>query len=108
MSYGAFNNALLSEIRSQFCHVDSDPAAGKRVHLESAGGSLKLRTAIRLAAEVAERPDNAGRDNAASRDLDAIMAAGRADVALFVGAREGQIISGESTTANIFRLVDAA
>jgi cysteine desulfurase/selenocysteine lyase len=108
MSSGLFNDELLSEIRSQFCHVDSDPAAGKRIHFESAGGSLKLRTAVQQAAEIAARPDNAGRDNAASRELDAIMLAGRSDVALFVGAREGQVISGESTTANIFRLVDAA
>jgi selenocysteine lyase/cysteine desulfurase len=66
-----------------------------------------LQAAIRQAADIAARPDNSGRDNAASRDLDAIMSAGRQDVALFVGASEGHVISGESTTANIFRLVEA-
>ncbi|MDZ4818774.1 MAG: aminotransferase class V-fold PLP-dependent enzyme [Planctomycetota bacterium] len=108
MSNEVFNDELLREIRSRFCHVDSDPAAGRRVHFESAGGSLKLRAAVQQAAEIAARPDNAGRDNAASRDLDAIISTGRRDVALFSGALGGQIVSGESTTANIFRLVEAA
>jgi cysteine desulfurase / selenocysteine lyase len=107
MSNGEYNDSVLAEVRSRFCHVESDPAAGKRIHFESAGGSLKLRAAVQEAAEIAARPDNAGRDNWASRELDEIMAAGRSDVASFLGARSGQVISGESTTANIFRLVEA-
>ena len=80
---------------------------GQRIYFESAGGSLALRSAVERAAEIASRPDNAGRDNASSRDLESVMARGREDVELFLGARSGQIISGESTTANVFRIVEA-
>lgn len=104
---GIFPPALLDQVRSRFSHLESDPVAGRRIYLESAGGSLTLTSAVKRASEIAARPDNAGRDNAASRELESIMARGREDVALFLGARSGQIISGESSSANVFRIVEA-
>lgn len=104
---GYFPTDLLDQVRSRFHHVDSDPVMGRRIYFESAGGSLALRSAVERAAEIASRPDNAGRDNASSRDLESIMARGRDDAQLFLGARSGRIISGESTTANVFRIVEA-
>ena len=104
---GYFPTDLLDQVRSRFHHVESDPVMGRRIYFESAGGSLALRSAVGRAAEIAARPDNAGRDNASSRDLESIMARGREDVELFLGARSGQIISGESSTANVFRIVEA-
>jgi selenocysteine lyase/cysteine desulfurase len=104
---GQFSTDLLDQVRSRFHHMKSDPVMGPRIYFESAGGSLSLRSAVERSAEIAARPDNAGRDNASSRDLESIMARGREDAELFLGARSGRIISGESTTANVFRIVEA-
>ena len=68
MSYGVFNDALLSEIRSQFRHVDRIQPPADAFIPTCVADRLAFEPPFDKAAEVAERPDNAGRDNAASRD----------------------------------------
>ena len=53
-------------------------------------------------------PDNSGRDNPASREVDKAIAVGRRDVALFLNARDGTILSEQSSTACAFRILEAA
>ena len=43
-----FDGKLQAEIKDRFWNVDSDPEAGKRLFFENAGGSLRLKAAIRL------------------------------------------------------------
>lgn len=98
---------LLALIRSQFEYLDTDPDAGKRLYLDNAGGSLALRKSIKASSSSAACPDNAGRANEASRRVGATISRGRADAALFLGARSGLVMCGESTTANVFRVMDS-
>jgi cysteine desulfurase / selenocysteine lyase len=104
----AFDKVLLNEIRSRFCHVDSDPYLGKRVYLENAGGSLTLQSVVDTQSSSASLPSNAGRDNAGSHAVEEYIAKGRDAVRDFLNADDGAIISCDSTTSHAFRVLEAA
>lgn len=104
----AFSTELLGEIRERFHHVDQCPYSGKRVFFENAGGSLTLKAVVQRVAEVASVPDNAHRDNAASRAIEQIVDDGREALADFFGAQDGVIFSGETGSECLFRLIRAA
>lgn len=99
---------LLEQIRSRFAHVDTCPHDGPRVFFENAGGALTLNSVVKTSAELAAIPDNQGRDNPASQALMQQISQGRQDALRFFQASHGQIITGESGTELIFRLVSAA
>lgn len=99
---------LLSAIRDRFHHVDQCPYTGKRVFFENAGGSLTLKAVVHRMAEVAAVPDNAHRDNDASRAIEQLVEDGREALREFFGAREGVIFSGETGSECLFRLIRAA
>jgi selenocysteine lyase/cysteine desulfurase len=103
--------ALLAAVRERFHHVDRCPVTGEpRIFLESGGGSLKLKAAIAASAEVSALPDQEGRDNPASQHLSALLDRGRDDLHLLfgtaaLGAARGRVISGETGTRLLYRLV---
>ena len=99
-------DALLAEIRSRFLHVDSDPFSGQRIFFENAGGTLRLKSILPVIEQFTAIPDNAGRTNPASKQIDAAIAQGRSDVALLLGARSGHIAAEQSTTGMIFRVLN--
>ena len=103
-----FDDALLREIRDRFVNVDSDPFSGKRIYFENAGGTLRLKSVVELVSTLTGLPDNAGRLNPASREVDEAITRGRRDIALFLGARSGTIAAEQSTTGMIFRILDTA
>ncbi len=102
-----FNDSLMKEIRARFANVESDPYCGKRIYLESAGGSLRLKSVVEATARHTELPDNAGRISAASKEVDRIIEKGKEDIRLLLGARSGIVFLGESTTGNAFRTLNA-
>ena len=99
---------LLKQIRERFAHVDRCPFEGERVFFENAGGALRLKSVIETSALHAGYPDNQGRANPASRALMQAIAQGKADMALFLNARSGQVFVGESGTEVLFRLIRTA
>lgn len=100
-----FSPGLLEAVRSRFHHVDSCPYQGPRVFFENAGGSLTLKAAVERTAELMALPDNQGRTNVASQALMDIIAQGRADMKLVLGASSGEVFIGESGTELLGRLV---
>ena len=99
---------LLGQIRSRFHHVDVCPITkAPRIYFENGGGSLKLRAAIAAGAEIAAIPDQEQRDNDASRHISGIINRGREDLRLFLGAKDGQVISGETGTELLYRFIRA-
>lgn len=99
---------LLDQIRSRFHHVDVCPITkAPRIYFENGGGSLKLRAAIAAGAEIAAIPDQEQRDNDASRHISGIINRGREDLRLFLGAKDGQVISGETGTELLYRFIRA-
>lgn len=103
-----FSPALQAAIRGRFLHAESDPFSGPRVYLENAGGGLTLKSVFEADQRVSSLPDNAGRDNAASREVGRAIQAGRSDVAAFLNAIGGTILSEQSTTSVAFRILAAA
>lgn len=104
-SFECFAPALMREIRDRFAYVDRDPFVGQRIFFESAGGTLRLRSIVEVTQEYTGYPDNDGRDNDASRALSEVLEKGRQDVALLLGAKTGTIISDQTTTSIIFRIL---
>lgn len=100
-----FDPALLESVRERFHHVDSCPYQGPRVFFENAGGSLTLKAAVTRTAELMALPDNQGRSNVASVALTELIAQGRADMKLLLGATTGEVFVGETGTELLGRLV---
>jgi selenocysteine lyase/cysteine desulfurase len=101
-----FSDTLLEEIRSRFTHVESDPFSGKRIYFENAGGTLKLKSIFEVLKLYTALPDNAGRGNDASKEIDRAISKGRSDIAVFLGAKSGKIIAEQSVTGMIFRILN--
>ncbi len=104
----SFSPELLAEIRGRFAHVDSDPISGERIFFENAGGALTLKSVVETSAFYAAIPDNQGRDNPTSAELMRVIAKAREDMKLFLNASGGQVITGESGTEMLFRLIRSA
>jgi selenocysteine lyase/cysteine desulfurase len=100
-----FTAETLTEIRDRFHHADVCPIQGPRAFFENAGGSLTLKAAVERTAELMAFPDNQGRTNVASKYLVEIIAQGRADMKLLLGASSGEVFVGESGTELLGRLV---
>lgn len=99
---------LLEQVRDRFHYVDHCPIIDQpRIFFESGGGSLKLKAAIERSAEIAAFPDQEGRANDASRHITAILNQGRADLYDYFGSKDGLVISGETGTILLYRLIRA-
>ena len=100
-----FTPELLTAIRDRFHHTDVCPIQGPRAFFENAGGSLTLKSAVECTAELMAFPDNQGRSNVASRYLMDVIAQGRADMMLALGASSGEVFVGETGTELLGRLI---
>ena len=100
-----FDPELLTTIRDRFHHADACPIQGPRAFLENAGGSLTLKACVERTAELMTFPDNQGRTNVASQYLMEIIAQGRADMKLLLGASSGEVFIGETGTELLGRLI---
>ncbi len=96
---------LLEEIRAKFAQVDHCPQQGKRIFFENAGGALTLNSVVETSTQYAAIPDNQGRDNVGSHELNRVIAKAKEDLRIFMNATEGQFFVGESGTELLFRLI---
>jgi len=101
-------DGLMQDIRDRFAHVDICPYVGERVFFENAGGALTLKSVVETSAEFAAIPDNQGRDNPASKELNRIIADAKARTMVLLNAPEGQVFVGESGTELLFRMISNA
>ncbi len=103
-----FTEALSTEIRNRFHHVDHCPYQGKRVFFENAGGALTLKSVAETSATMAAIPDNQGRANPASQYLIDTIDKSRENMRAFLGTQSGVVFVGESGTELLFRLIRTA
>ena len=96
---------LLDDIRGHFAQIDRCPLQGSRVFFENAGGALTLNKAVETSTVFAAIPDNQGRDNQGSHELDRVIDKAKQNLRVFMNAPTGQFFVGESGTELIFRLV---
>ena len=104
---GLFSEDLQEDIRSRFLYVESDPFSGERIWLESASGSLRLKSMVAVLAEQTALADQLGRANPGSKHAGDVVARGIEDVRLFLGAESGVIMPAMSSTHAMFRAVHA-
>ena len=97
-SVAVFDDALMSQVRARFHHVDRCPYTGPRIFFENAGGSLTLKAVVARMAEVAALPDNDHRDNDASRAISCMIDDGRDAMASLLGVEDGIVFGGETGT----------
>ena len=102
------NDELMSGVRERFELVDHCPYQGKRIFFENAGGALTLKTIVQKSKELAAVPDNQGRDNPASHELQNIINQAKENAHAFLGAKDGTVFVGESGTELLFRLISSA
>ena len=99
---------ILDQVRARFHHVDNCPYQGERIFFENAGGALTLRSVVERSSELAAIPDNQGRENPASKELERMIERGKTDVLRFLGTDKGTVFVGESGTEVLFRQLRAA
>jgi len=93
-----FNESTMAEVRERFMHVDTCPYQGPRVYFENAGGSLTLKAVVEVNTLLAGIPDNQGRSNPASHELERMIGQSRDDMRTFLGVSEGPVFIGERGT----------
>ncbi|MCA8980695.1 MAG: aminotransferase class V-fold PLP-dependent enzyme, partial [Planctomycetes bacterium] len=93
----------LDFVRAQFPALDQPIAL-----LDNAGGSAPARQVIaRVTEHMERRPVQLGASYALSREASAAVDAGRRAAEALVGAREGEVVLGQSTTTNIAMIASA-
>lgn len=102
------NDELMNSVRERFDLVDQCPYQGKRIFFENAGGALTLKSVVEKSKEFAAIPDNQGRDNPASHELQNVIKTAKENAHVFFGAKEGTVFVGESGTELLFRLISTA
>ena len=98
-------SGLIDEIRSKFAHVDTCPVEGPRIFFENAGGALTLNSVVQTTAHYAAIPDNQGRDNPMSKELQRVINKAKQDARVFLNVQDGDVFVGESGTELLFRLI---
>lgn len=100
-----FSTKLLKGIRNKFFYVDSDPYYRNRIYFENAGGTLTLKSVVKLTSEATALPDSHYRQTIAAKHLEEMVIKGKEDIKLLLGAKSGKVVSSETTTRVIFLIV---
>ena len=100
----AFRPALTQAVRSKFALIDECPFIGDRVFLDSASGSLRLKSVCDVISAESQLPDQINRDTPGSRHVMETIARGEEDVRTFLGSG-GVVISALTATAALFRTI---
>lgn len=101
-----FQTQLLKEIRDSFYYVESNPFGEKRIFLDSASGSLRLKDMVDKVQQELPSYAQFKRIDRASITAQEIVEKAIADLRAFTGASNGQFFFGPSSTQTLFYLVD--
>lgn len=102
------NPQILAQIRDRFHYTDRDPLSGRRVFLDAAAGSLRLKEVVNTMAQRSRWPDAIGRPSPGSLRAGASIESGMASVRDFLGAGDRVVMPAMSAVHAIFRAVGAA
>ena len=102
-----FDSAFTAELKEQFCMTDADPAYGERLFFDNSGGSLRLKRAVEIKAELERFPDCPERDHPRGLDLRAYVRNGTRDILETVfHARSGALMTELTASICMFKIVD--
>lgn len=103
-----FDDALLTEIRKQFCYLEKDSQGRDRLFFENAGGSLRLRKCVEAKAKYEEYPDCPERIHDIALMLKKLQTDGTRDIMEVVfGAKSGSLVTELSASQTMFQMACA-
>ena len=100
-----FTPSLLKEVRNRFAHVDNCPLSGRRLFLDSASGSLRLKQVVQTMCDEGSLPDQINRNTQGSRHVMDAISRGEDDVRLFLGSSSGVVVAALTATLALFRAI---
>jgi cysteine desulfurase / selenocysteine lyase len=102
-----FSDELQGEIKSRFHFVDEDFTGRRRVFMDNAGGSFRLKSAVERLALVDSIPDCSERVHDVARHLQGIEARGADDVRLIFNANGGAVFASLTASGAMFDVIRA-
>ncbi|MGE5633211.1 MAG: aminotransferase class V-fold PLP-dependent enzyme [Caulobacteraceae bacterium] len=103
-----FDPALIQEIRSRFCYLESDYLKRKRIFFENSGGSLRLKAAVDAKAMFEQIPDCPERIHDTSMMLKKVKADGIRDIMeVIFGAKSGALVTELTASQVMYRMTRA-
>ena len=101
-----FSDEYQKSLKAQFCHADSDPEHGERLFFENSGGSLRLRRAVEVKAQIEEFPDCPERVRGRGYELSHYVSDGTKDILETVfGTKSGGLLTELSASQTMFQAV---
>lgn len=102
-----FSNDMVNAIKEQFFYVDEDPDVGKRLFFDNAGGSFRLKKAVKAFEEADAIPDCPERIHKMALRLQNIQESGTRDARIIFNAKDGSIATSLTASQLIFSMVGA-
>lgn len=100
-----FSHELLQEIREKFAYIDTDPLTQKkRLFFDNAGGSYRLKSAVKRFSEIDLIPDHPQRHHKSASYLADIERKGIEDARIIFNAKKGQIATYLTASQAIFEI----
>lgn len=101
-----FDENFIGTLRSEFCHLESDPQLGRRLFFDNSGGSLRLRRSIDAKYAAEEYPDCPERSHERALMLRGIVEDGTRDILETVfGSADGALITELTASQAMFNMV---
>jgi len=102
-----FDKSLVAELKEQFYMPNDDPNYGDRLFFDNSGGSLRLKKAVEIKADLERYPDCPERDHARGLDLKAYVQNGTKEILDIVfNAKDGALMSELTASQCMFHIVD--
>jgi cysteine desulfurase / selenocysteine lyase len=102
-----FSDDLQDQIKQRFHFVDEDFTGKRRVFLDNAGGSFRLKSAVERLAMVDSIPDCSERMHEVARHLQGIEAQGADDARLIFNAKGGAVFASLTASGAVFDVIRA-
>ena len=102
-----FDEALVEELKDQFYMTDADPDEGSRLFFDNSGGSLRLKKAVEIKADLERYPDCPERDHKRGLMLKEFVQKGTKEILeIMFNAKSGALISELTASQCMFKMVD--
>lgn len=102
-----FSSAFTAELQDKFFMEKEDPVYGERLFFENSGGSLRLKRAVEVKADLERYPDCPERDYPRGLDMKAYVKKGTEEILDIVfNAKEGALVSELTASVCMFKIVD--
>lgn len=102
-----FDEAMVKELKEQFYMPDEDPKTGKRLFFDNSGGSLRLKKAVEVKADLERYPDCPERDHERGLMLKAYVQNGTKEIMdIMFNAKSGALMSELTASQCMFHIVD--